>query len=409
MVQRGLALGGLVLIGPLIVALGALVRLTSSGPAFYRTVRVKPSGTFTLYKLRTMHDGASAAGPGVTAAGDPRITPLGRFLRRTKIDELPQLWNVVRGDMALVGPRPEDPRYVDLDNPLHARVFSALPGITSATALAYRNEEAIVAETARELARARGRSDATAEDIDRAYREVVQPAKLAMDDAYLSNRSFLGDMATIGQTILGGRHVATTGPESLDDLRGFTEWGGRPWEEMVEAALQEIGDLTDLRVLEIGSRSGRMATLFAMRGATVVGIDIARDFEGAATAEASRRGVADRVRFHVDDGRLSSVYGEQFDVVFTKSVLVVIPDRPEYLHRIRDVLRPGGRLVAIENGRGGLVAAMLRRARRTTWDHRTIAYLADRDIEELSTTFTPILIRRRRMPPIWLFVGRRAN
>ncbi len=152
-----------------------------------------------------------------------------------------------------------------------------------------------------------------------------------------------------------------------------------------------------------------MATLFAMHGATVVGIDIARDFEEAATAEASHRGVADRVRFLVDDGRLSSVYGEQFDVVFTKSVLVVIPDRPEYLQRIWDVLRPGGRLVAIENGRGGLVAALLRRARRTPWDHRRIAYLADRDIEEFSAIFTPILIRRRRMPPIWLFVGRRAD
>ena len=198
-----------------------------------------------------------------------------------------------------------------------------------------------------------GATKPTAEDIDRAYREVVQPAKLAMDDAYLSNRGFMGDISTIGQTILGGRYVARTGPESLDDLRAFMEWGGPPWEEMVEAALQEIGDLTDLRVLEIGSRSGRMATLFAMRGATVVGIDIARDFEEAATAEASHRGVADRVRFLVDDGRLSSVYGEQFDVVFTKSVLVVIPDRPEYLQRIWDVLRPGGRLVAIENGRGG--------------------------------------------------------
>jgi lipopolysaccharide/colanic/teichoic acid biosynthesis glycosyltransferase len=137
----------------------------------------------------------------VTAAGDPRVTPLGRLLRRTKIDELPQLWNVVRGDMALVGPRPEDPRYVDLDNPLHARVFGALPGITSVTALAYRNEEAIVAETARELARAHGRSEATAEDVDRAYREVVQPAKLAMDADYLASRSARTDLAVLGMTI----------------------------------------------------------------------------------------------------------------------------------------------------------------------------------------------------------------
>ena len=331
------------------------------------------------------------------------------FLRRTKIDELPQLWNVVRGDMALVGPRPEDPRYVDLADPLHARVFGALPGITGPTALAYRDEETILGHAAREMARSRGRDEPIDGDVDRAYREIVLPAKLVIDDAYLSSRSFLGDIATIGRTILGGRHAGTTGPESLDDLRDFVEWGGPPWEEMVEAALQEIGDLTDLRVLEIGSRGGRMATLFARRGATVVGIDIARDFETAATAEASRRRVAHRVQFLVDDGQLSSVHDERFDVVFTKSVLVLIPDRPEYLHRIWDVLRPGGLLVAIENGRGGLVAALLRRARRTSWDHRRIAYFSDRDIKELSTIFTPILIRRRRMPPIWLFVGRRAD
>jgi lipopolysaccharide/colanic/teichoic acid biosynthesis glycosyltransferase len=103
--------------------------------------------------------------------------------------------------MALVGPRPEDPRYVDLADPLHARVYGALPGITSPTALAYRNEETIVTETARELARAHGRREATAEDVDRAYREVVQPAKLAMDADYLASQSTRTDLAVLGMTI----------------------------------------------------------------------------------------------------------------------------------------------------------------------------------------------------------------
>ena len=200
-IQRALALVLLLLLGPLIIVLAIAVRLTSRGPAFHRATRVRPGGTFTLYKLRSMRVGADTAGPGITSRGDPRVTRVGRILRGTKLDELPQLWNVVRGDMALVGPRPEDPRYVDLDNPLHARVFSALPGITSATALAYRNEEAIVAVTAREIARAHGRDEPTAEDIDRAYREVVQPAKLAMDADYLASRSTRTDLAVLGMTI----------------------------------------------------------------------------------------------------------------------------------------------------------------------------------------------------------------
>ena len=200
-IQRALALVLLLLLGPLIVVLAIAVRLTSRGPAFHRATRVRPGGTFTLYKLRSMRVGADTAGPGITSRGDPRVTRVGRILRRTKLDELPQLWNVVRGDMALVGPRPEDPRYVDLADPLHARVFGALPGITSPTALAYRNEETIVAETAREIARAHGRSEATGEDIDRAYREVVQPAKLAMDADYLASRSARTDLAVLGMTI----------------------------------------------------------------------------------------------------------------------------------------------------------------------------------------------------------------
>jgi lipopolysaccharide/colanic/teichoic acid biosynthesis glycosyltransferase len=208
-IQRALALALLLVLGPLIVALAIAVRLTSRGPAFHRATRVRPGGTFTLYKLRSMRVGADTAGPGITARGDPRVTRLGRVLRRTKLDELPQLWNVVRGEMALAGPRPEDPRYVDMADPLHVRVYGALPGITSPTALAYRNEEAIVTETARELARAHGRSDTTGEDVDRAYREVVQPAKLAMDAEYLATRSTRTDIAVLGMTI--GQVLRRTG------------------------------------------------------------------------------------------------------------------------------------------------------------------------------------------------------
>ena len=198
---RSIAAVGLLVLSPLIGVLAVAVRLTSPGPAFHRARRVGPRGEFTLHKLRTMRSGAAAAGPGVTAAGDARVTALGRFLRRTKLDELPQLWDVVRGEMALVGPRPEDPRYVDLTVPLHRVVFSAKPGITGPTALAYRDEEGILAAAALRVAHADGRDVATDDDLDRAYRDTVLPAKLAMDAEYLRTRSTRGDLVLLGQTI----------------------------------------------------------------------------------------------------------------------------------------------------------------------------------------------------------------
>lgn len=200
-VGRSIAAAGLLALSPLIGVLAVAVRLTSPGPVFHRARRVGPHGEFTLHKLRTMRPGAAAAGPGVTAAGDARVTALGRVLRRTKLDELPQLWDVVRGEMALVGPRPEDPRYVDLTVPLHRVVFSARPGITGPTALAYRNEESVLAAAALDVARADGRGVATDDDLDRAYRETVLPAKLAMDAEYLRTRSTRGDLAILGRTI----------------------------------------------------------------------------------------------------------------------------------------------------------------------------------------------------------------
>ena len=200
LIQRAMALVGLVVLGPLVVGLAAAVRLSSRGPAFHRATRVRPGGTFTLYKLRTMRADAADGGPAITAASDPRVTRLGRALRRTKLDELPQLWNVVRGDMALVGPRPEDPRYVDPRDPLHATVCGSLPGITGPTALEYHDEEAILAAAALEMARTHGRAAATPDDLDRAYREVVLPAKLALDATYLASRSIVGDIRVLGRT-----------------------------------------------------------------------------------------------------------------------------------------------------------------------------------------------------------------
>ncbi|MCB0079179.1 MAG: sugar transferase, partial [Anaerolineales bacterium] len=104
---------GLLLLSPLLIVLGIAIKRGSPGPIFYRAQRIGRGGRpFTLYKFRSMVAEADKRGPAITAAGDSRITPIGHFLRRTKLDELPQLINVVKGEMSLVGPRPEDPRYV---------------------------------------------------------------------------------------------------------------------------------------------------------------------------------------------------------------------------------------------------------------------------------------------------------
>lgn len=178
---------GLVLLSPLLALIAIAIRLTSPGPIFYRARRVGRGGReFTLYKFRSMVADADRHGPGITAAGDPRVTPVGRVLRRTKLDELPQLWNVLRGDMTLVGPRPEDPRYVALYTPEQRRVLDVRPGITSLASLEYRNEESIL----------RG------PDWEQRYVQEVMPAKLAIDLRYVQRATLFSDLVIILRTLL---------------------------------------------------------------------------------------------------------------------------------------------------------------------------------------------------------------
>lgn len=143
-----------------------------------------------LLKFRTMLIAAANPNhPGITVEGDPRITRAGRILRRTKVDELPQLLNVIRGDMSLVGPRPEDPRYVARYTEQQRRILSVLPGITSPASLAFRDEEAVL--------RAAG---ANWEDV---YVRRVMPEKIAIDLGYLDRRTIFTDMALLAKTAFG--------------------------------------------------------------------------------------------------------------------------------------------------------------------------------------------------------------
>jgi lipopolysaccharide/colanic/teichoic acid biosynthesis glycosyltransferase len=185
-IQRVLASMAGVALAPLIAVLALIVRIDSVGPAFFRATRVGEGGRrFTCYKLRTMYWSARDQEPGVTVAHDRRVTRVGRSLRRFRLDELPQLWNVVRGEMLLVGPRPEDPRYVNLADPLHRIVFSAKPGITGPAQLAYVEESAMLV----------GR------EPERTYRDDILPRKLELDAAYLRSRSSALDLWILLQTV----------------------------------------------------------------------------------------------------------------------------------------------------------------------------------------------------------------
>lgn len=178
---------GLIVLSPVLVALALLVKFGSPGPVFYRANRVGLHGQpFQLFKFRSMVVGADKKGPAVTGAGDSRVTPIGKFLRRTKLDELPQLLNVLRGEMSVVGPRPEDPRYVAHYTPEQRAVLNVRPGITSPASVAYRNEEAIL----------------TGQDWETTYIQQVMPAKLVIDLEYAHNPSLLRDFQIIFQTLL---------------------------------------------------------------------------------------------------------------------------------------------------------------------------------------------------------------
>lgn len=178
-----LATVGLVVTSPIVLVAAIAVKLDSPGPALYNGVRVGRDGrTFQIHKLRTMR---VSAGPSVTAGDDLRITRTGRFLRRTKLDELPQLFNVLKGDMSLVGPRPEDPKYVAMYTPEQRRVLAVRPGITGPAVLAYINEEELL----------RG------EDVESAYVTRVMPAKLELDLKYVADASLGGDLRILGRTV----------------------------------------------------------------------------------------------------------------------------------------------------------------------------------------------------------------
>ena len=180
------AVAGLLVLSPLFALVALAIKLTSRGPVFFRQERVgRDFQTFRIYKFRTMVVDAPRLGGQITAGRDPRITSIGHLLRKTKLDELPQLLNVLFGEMSLVGPRPEVPKYVEMFRPQFAEVLSVRPGITDLASVKYRDENEIL-----------GRAD----DPEAAYVNQVLPDKLALATEYVRRASFWFDVRLIFAT-----------------------------------------------------------------------------------------------------------------------------------------------------------------------------------------------------------------
>jgi FlaA1/EpsC-like NDP-sugar epimerase/lipopolysaccharide/colanic/teichoic acid biosynthesis glycosyltransferase len=179
---------GLIVLSPVFLLAALLVKLGGRGPVFFRQERVgRGFRPFTIYKFRTMVVGAEGMGPGITAAADPRVTAVGNLLRRSKIDELPQLFNVLRGDMSIVGPRPELPQYVNQFRGEYAEILSVRPGITDPASITYRDESPILSESS---------------EPEELYLRVILPEKLRLGKEYVLRSSFAYDLKLIATTIV---------------------------------------------------------------------------------------------------------------------------------------------------------------------------------------------------------------
>src|SRR6516225_4098394 len=180
---------GLLLLSPLLLLAAALIKLDSRGAVFFKQERIgRGFRPFLIYKLRTMVEHAPQLGPDITVGEDPRITRVGRLLRRTKIDEVPQLLNVVKGDMSLVGPRPELPEYVQAFHQQYEEILSVRPGITDLASLKFIDEASLLVGVS---------------DPERLYRECILPKKLALARQYVRERSLKMDGLLLARTICG--------------------------------------------------------------------------------------------------------------------------------------------------------------------------------------------------------------
>jgi lipopolysaccharide/colanic/teichoic acid biosynthesis glycosyltransferase len=185
---------GLILLAPILIVLACIIKLTSKGPVFYMQSRVGKNGKdFKVFKFRSMFTDADKKGLLTVGGKDNRITPVGYYLRKYKLDELPQLLNVLKGEMSIVGPRPEVRRYVDLYNAEQRQVLNVLPGITDYASIAYRNENELLGMAA---------------NPEEMYVKEIMPKKIELNFSYIHNRNLKEYFTIIWRTVtstVGGK------------------------------------------------------------------------------------------------------------------------------------------------------------------------------------------------------------
>ena len=182
------SLFGIIVCLPLFAIIAVLIKLDSAGPVFFKQERIgKDFKSFKIYKFRTMEDNAEKNGPKITSAKDNRITRIGNYLRKYKLDELPQLFNVLRGEMSFVGPRPEVKEYVNIFKSDYKRLLRIRPGITDPASIRYSNEEKILA---------------VADNWEEEYRKNILPEKIKLSLHYVDNHNIITDLRLIVKTIL---------------------------------------------------------------------------------------------------------------------------------------------------------------------------------------------------------------
>lgn len=200
----------------------------------------------------------------------------------------------------------------------------------------------------------------------------------------------------------------------IADLATFCEWGGRSWQRMVADGITHLGGpdkLRGKRVLDIGTRRGGMAVWFALQGAEVTGVDLRREHLAEACKLAEQYRVSDRVSIRHYDGDFGSFPDGYFDLVFTKSVLVVAPDMDRVLAQIPGVMAPGGHALFVENGRGPAVLSLLRRIRHRHWisGARRARFFTAREIAAVQRVLDVTYVRWHWMPPIVTIVGEKLS
>ena len=179
---------GIIVLSPILIVIALIIKKESDGPAVFKQIRVREKGmNFEILKYRTMVVDAEKMGRQITVGNDNRITKIGGFLRKYKLDELPQLINVFKGDMSLVGPRPEVPRYVEMYNEEQRKVLDVKPGITDLASIRYRDENELLG---------------TAEDPDDMYINTIMPDKLALNLEYINKSNVFFDIYIILKTIV---------------------------------------------------------------------------------------------------------------------------------------------------------------------------------------------------------------